>query len=64
MADLSDVVPTGSILDADQTEVQPYDWWERRIRFDVRQYVNSDHGVVHIPTKWDVQGADEIVQLG
>jgi len=48
----------------DQTEVQPYDWWERRIRFDVRQYVNSDHGVVHIPTKWHVQGADEIVQLG
>ena len=48
----------------DQTEVQPYDWWERRIRFDVRQYVNSDHGVVHIPTKWVVQGADEIVQLG
>ena len=48
----------------DQTEVQLYDWWERRIRFDVRQYVNSDHGVVHIPTKWHVQGADEIVQLG
>jgi len=48
----------------DQTEVQPYDWWERRIRFDVRQYVNSDHGVVHIPTQWHVQGADEIAQLG
>ncbi len=48
----------------DHTEVQPYDWWERRIRFDVRQYVSSDHGVVHMSTKWNVRGADEIVQLG
>jgi len=48
----------------DQTEVQPYDWWERRIRFDMRQYVNSDHGVVHIPTQWTVDGASDIVQMG
>ena len=27
-----------------QTEIQPYDWWERRIRFDVRQFVNADQG--------------------
>ena len=47
-----------------QTEIQPYDWWERRIRFDVRQYVNADQGVVHIPTTWSVTGASEIVQLG
>ena len=47
-----------------QTEIQPYDWWERRIRFDVRQYVNADQGVIHIPTQWTVNGADEIVQLG
>ena len=47
-----------------QTELQPYDWWERRIRFDVRQYVNSDQGAVHIPTKWTVSGAEGIVQLG
>ena len=47
-----------------QTEVQPYDWWERRIRFDVRQYVSGDHGVVHIPTTWSVDGADDIVQMG
>jgi len=48
----------------DQTEIQPYDWWERRIRFDVRQYGNADQGVVHIPTEWTVSGAAEIVQLG
>ena len=47
-----------------QTEVQPYDWWERRIRFDVRQYVSGDHGVVHIPTMWTVEGASDIVQMG
>jgi len=47
-----------------QTEVQPYDWWERRIRFDVRQFANADHGVVHIPTQWTVTGASDIVQLG
>ena len=47
-----------------QTEIQPYDWWERRIRFDVRQYVNADQGTVHIPSEWRVSGASEIVQLG
>ena len=46
-----------------QTEVQPYDWWERRIRFDVRQYVSGDHGVVHIPTTWTVEGASDIVEM-
>ena len=47
-----------------QTEIQPYDWWERRIRFDVRQYVNADQGIVSIPTNWAVTGADDIIQLG
>lgn len=47
-----------------QTEIQPYDWWERRIRFVVHQYANSDQGVVHMPTVWSVDGAHEIVQLG
>jgi len=47
-----------------QTEIQPYDWWERRVRFEVRQYANADQGAVHIPTRWTVSGASEIVQLG
>jgi len=47
-----------------QTEIQPYDWWERRIRFDVRQFANADQGLVHIPTQWTVTGASDIVQLG
>ena len=48
----------------DHTEVHPYDWWERRIRFDVRQFANSDHGVVSIPTSWKIEGASSIVELG
>ena len=47
-----------------QTEIQPYDWWEKRIRFDVRQFVNADQGTVHIPAHWSVIGANDIVQLG
>jgi len=47
-----------------QTEIQPYDHWERRIRFDVRQYSTADNGVMHIPSTWAVSGADQTVQLG
>ena len=47
-----------------QTEIQPYDWWERRVRFDVRQFVNADQGIVSIPSTWAVTGADDIIQLG
>ena len=47
-----------------QTEIQPYDWWERRIRFDVRQFVSSDQGIVHVPSTWKVEGANEVIQFG
>ena len=47
-----------------QTEIQPYDHWERRIRFDVRQYSTADNGVMHIPSTWAVSGADQTMQLG
>ena len=47
-----------------QTEIQPYDHWERRIRFDVRQFSTADNGVMHIPSTWAVSGADQTVQLG
>ncbi len=33
----------------DHTEMHPYDHWERRIRFEVRQYRRTTPGVVHIP---------------
>ena len=47
-----------------QTEIQPYDHWERRIRFDVRQFSTADNGVMHIPSTWAVSGADQTMQLG
>ena len=46
-----------------QTEIQPYDHWERRIRFDVRQFSTADNGVMHIPSTWAVSGANQTVQL-
>ena len=48
----------------DHTEAQHYDYWERRIRFDVRQYVSGDHGLVSIPTSWFVFGAEGVAQMG
>jgi len=48
----------------DHTEVHPDDWWERRIRFDARQFAKSDHGVVSIPTSWKIEGASSLVELG
>ena len=47
-----------------QTEIQPYDWWDRRIRFDVRQFTSLDSGITHIPSEWTITGAKNIVQLG
>ena len=47
-----------------QTEIQPYDWWDRRIRFDVRQFTSLDSGITHIASEWSVSGAKNIVQLG
>jgi len=49
---------------SDHTEMHPYDHWERRIRFEVRQYRSYDVGVVHIPGEWTISGAKSIVQGG
>jgi hypothetical protein len=48
----------------DSTEVHPYDYWERRVRFEVRQYRTYDSGLVHMPTTWSVTGARGILQSG
>ena len=53
-----------SLAITNQTETQPYDHWERRIRFDVRQFSTADNGVMHIPSRWSVSGAEQAVQLG
>jgi ABC-type polysaccharide/polyol phosphate transport system ATPase subunit len=48
----------------DSTEVHPYDFWERRIRFEVRQYKSYDTGLVSIPAEWTITGARGVVQSG
>ncbi len=48
----------------DHTEMHPYDHWERRIRFEVRQYKSYDTGTVSIPAQWTITGARGVVQSG
>jgi len=48
----------------DYTEMHPYDHWEKRIRFEVRQYTSTDVGLVHIPVQWEITGARGVVQGG
>jgi ABC-2 type transport system ATP-binding protein len=38
----------------DQTEVHPFDHWEKRHRFEVRQYRVYDTGLVHVPVEWAI----------
>jgi ABC-2 type transport system ATP-binding protein len=40
----------------DHTEIHPYDHWEKRIRFEVKQFKVFDIGEVHIETRWTVEG--------
>ena len=48
----------------DHTEVHPYDHWDRRLRFEVRQYKSYDTGLVSIPVEWSITGARGAVQTG
>jgi ABC-2 type transport system ATP-binding protein len=48
----------------DHTEVHPYDFWDRRIRFEVRQYRTYEAGLVHIPADWAIIGAKGVLQAG
>ena len=48
----------------DSTEMHPYDFWERRIRFEVRQFKSYDKGLVSIPAEWTITGARGVVQSG
>jgi hypothetical protein len=46
----------------DHTEVHPYDHWDRRVRFEVRQFKSYDTGLVDIPVEWTITGARGAVQ--
>ncbi len=51
-----------SVTLTDHTEVHPYDYWDKRVRFEVRQYRAYDAGLVHIPGEWSVIGAKAMLQ--
>jgi len=38
----------------DWTEMHPYDHWEKKVRFEVRQYRSNDIALVDIPSRWTV----------
>jgi len=48
----------------DHTETHFYDHWEKKIRFEVRQYKSYDVGTVHIPTEWRISGTRNVMQGG
>jgi ABC-2 type transport system ATP-binding protein len=41
----------------DWTEMHPYEHWEKRIRFEVRQHKSNDIALVDIPTEWIISNA-------
>ena len=41
---------------SDHSEHHPYDHWERKIRFEVRQYRSFDSGLVSMPITWNLAG--------
>lgn len=48
----------------DHTEMHPYDHWEKRVRFEVRQFKSFDIGVVHVSSEWSVSGTRGVMQGG
>ncbi len=38
----------------DHTEIHPFDHWDRRIRFEVRQHKIYDVGAVHVEGEWTI----------
>ena len=48
----------------DHTEMHPYDHWEKRVRFEVRQYKAYDLGTVHVPSEWTISGTRGVMQGG
>lgn len=46
----------------DHTEMHPFDHWEKRIRFEVKQFKVFDIGDVHIDTQWAVEGTKPMLE--
>lgn len=48
---------------SDHTEIHPYDHWEKKIRFEVRQYKVFDSGTVHIGATWAISGTRDVMEI-
>ena len=48
----------------DHTEMHPYDHWDRKIRFEVRQFKSHDAGMVSIPSDWTIVGDRGVMEMG
>ena len=46
-----------SVSITDHTEHHAYDHWERRVRFEVRQFGTNDAGLFHMPVTWGFPAA-------
>ncbi|MEX2627089.1 MAG: ABC transporter ATP-binding protein [Ilumatobacteraceae bacterium] len=46
-----------SVSITDESETHEYDHWERRVRFDVRQFGTNDAGLFHMPVNWRLDSA-------
>ncbi len=46
-----------SVSLTDHSETHVYDHWERRVRFEVRQFQTNDAGVMHIPVSWNISAS-------
>lgn len=46
-----------SVSITDHTEHLAYDHWERRVRFEVRQFGTNDAGLFHMPVSWRFDSA-------
>lgn len=44
----------------DNSEGRVYDWWDKRVRFDVTSGSNFDEGIVTIDSVWNLDGARQI----
>lgn len=51
-----------SVAITDHTEIHPYDHWEKKVRFEVRQLKVFDTGVVHLESNWRISGSKGVLE--
>lgn len=51
-----------SVAITDHTEIHPFDHWEKKVRFEVRQLKVFDTGVVHLESNWRISGSKGVLE--